>query len=987
MPVLNYLFMLPGKRLFLCTVPILPPYAFTFGTTKPYTMINTRRGTAGLMAFLFCLPLAGQFKNTDPIAPDPAVKIGRLSNGLTYYIRKNTKPEKKVELRLVVNAGSVLENDNQQGLAHFMEHMSFNGSTHYPKNELVDFLQKAGVKFGADLNAYTSFDETVYILPLPTDDSTMLEKGLTVLEDWGFNNLFDKDEIEKERGVVLEESRLRKGAGDRMGHLYLPRLFNGSKYAGRLAIGKEDILKTFKPGTLKQFYKTWYRPNEMAVIVVGDINPAAAEKMIVAHFTRFVNPAGGPPRPAIIPIKERTRPDAMVVTDEEATNTVIQVYNFVRPAQKITTWGAYRKSIIENLVSSLINQRLEELTQQEKPPFLFANTGFGQFIRGYGSFNSFAVVGKGTVEDAVTALIEETNRARQFGFLQTELDRAKSELLNETENAFNEREKSASAQLVDQYVSNFLTHAPIPGISKRYHFIKQILPGITLQEINAVARSMPSANNAFSLVEAPAALKSQLPDSVRLLQVLVNAGRIPLQPYKEKAVAAALLDKEPVAGKIATENINDKLGTTDLVLSNGVTITIKPTVIKNDEILMDAWRTGGFHKYPLASKNNAENAAVIVQQMGIKDMSPTDLEKFMAGKTFSVLPYINPDEEGIQGNSGVKDFETFLQLVHLYFTQPRRDEPLFNSFIAKTKGSLQFVSKDPRAAYQDTLYKIIYDNNPWMYAIPRAEDYDNINIDSSLAIYKNIFGNAYGMHFSFVGNIDIVKARPLLEKYLGSLPASPKENSYTDPGARMIKGYTDIKIKRGKATQAIINLKFEGETKYNRDNRLQLAALLEALNIEIIEKLREDMSGMYGGGLQGSVVKRPYPHFSIEAQIPCGPENVDKLSAALLDLIKNARDNGVARKDLDKVKENWKKQYHVNLQSNDFWLESLSTAFINNDNPENILDYEKKIDSITVDDLRQIAKKYFTLNNMVKSVLYPESAAIKEEVKTTKLAF
>jgi len=815
----------------------------------------------------------------------------------------------------------------------------------------------------------------------------MLDKGLTVLEDWGFNNLFDKNEIEKERGVVLEESRLRKGAADRMGQLYLPRLFNGSKYADRMAIGKEDILKTFKPETLKRFYKTWYRPNEMAVIVVGDIDPAAAEKMIIAHFAKFVNPAGGPVRPGIISIKERTKPDAMVVTDEEATNTIIQIYNFVKPAQKIQTWGEYRKNIIESLVSLLINQRLEELTQNEKPPFLFANTGFGQFIRGYSSFNSFAVLGKGTVEDAVTVLIEETNRARQFGFLKTELDRAKSELLNETENAYAEREKSASAQLVDQYVNNFLTRSPIPGISKRYNFIQQILPGITLKEINDVAKSMPSASNAFSLVQAPAALKGQLPDSARLLQVLANAGRIKLQPYQEKTVAVALLDKEPVAGKIVTESLNDKLGTTDLVLSNGITISIKPTTIKNDEILMDAWRTGGFHKYPLADKNNAENAAIIVQQMGVKDMSPTDLEKFMAGKTFSATPYINPDEEGIQGNSSVKDFETFLQLVYLYFTQPRKDKMLFNSFIGKTKGSLEFVSKDPRAAYQDTLYKIIYNNNPWMYAVPTVEDYDNINLDSSLGIYKNIFGNADGMHFTFVGNIDIAKAKPLLEKYLASLPASPKENNYTDPGARMIKGFTDIKIKRGKATQAIINLKFEGETEYNRDNRLQLAALLEALNIEIIEKLREDMSGIYGGGIQGAVAKRPYQHYSIEAQIPCGPENADKLTAALLDLIKNARDKGVAQKDLDKVKENWKKQYHVNLQSNDFWLETLSTAFINNDNPENILDYEKKIDSITVTDLQNIAKKYFTLDNMVKSVLYPESSSVKEEVKTTKLPF
>jgi len=940
-----------------------------------------------LLAALFYAPVNSQYRLTDALPTDPAVKVGKLANGLTYYIRKNSKPEKKVELRLAVNAGAVLENDNQRGLAHFMEHMNFNGSTHFPKNELVDFLQKSGIKFGADLNAYTGFDETVYILPIPLEDPTLFDKGLTVLEDWAFNNLFDKNEIEKERGVVLEESRLSKGAGERMRRQYFPRLFNGSKYAERLPIGKDEILKTFKPELLKSFYKTWYRPNEMAVIIVGDINPATAEKLIATHFSKFTNPPAGPLRPAIIPIKPRTKPDAMVVTDEEATNTFIQIYNFVKPAQKIKTWADYRKNIVQSLVSALIEQRLQELTQKENPPFLFANTGYGEFIRGYSSFNSFAVLGKGTVEDAVTALIEETNRARQFGFLNTELERAKLNLLNQTSNAYDERDKSESANLVEQYLSHFLNSEPIPGIINRYQFIKQVVPGISLQEINDLAKSMPSTSNAFSLVQAPAALKAQLPDSARLTQVLIKANNIPLKPYEEKAVAAALLDKEPAAGKITTENSNDKLGTTDLVLSNGVTISIKPTTIKNDEILMDAWRWGGFHKYPLADKGNAENAAFIVQQMGVKEFSPTDLQKFMSGKTFSAMPYINADEEGIQGNSSVKDFETFLQLVYLYFTAPRKDEALFHSFISKTKGSLEFLSKNPRAAYQDTLNKIIYNNNPWMRAIPKPEDYDKIDLGRSMAIYNEIYGNAHGMHFTFTGNLDLVKAKPLFEKYLGSLPATPKENSYTDPGARMLKGYTDIVIKRGKATQAVINLKFEGETEYNRDNRLQLAALLEAINIEITDKLREEMSGIYGGGFNGGLSKRPYEHYSIQASIPCGPENVEKLTAALLGLIKNAQEKGIAQKDLDKVKENWKKQYHVNLQSNDYWLETLSSAFINADNPENILDYEQKIDAITVEDLQKIARKYLTSDNMVKSVLYPESAAVKEAVKTTLKGF
>ena len=926
----------------------------------------------------------GQYNLKDPLPVDPNVKIGKLANGLTYYIRKNVKPEKKLELRLAVNAGSVLENNDQRGLAHFMEHMGFNGSKNFPKNELVDYLQKTGVEFGADLNAYTGFDETVYILPIPTDDPTVVEKGFTVLEDWAFNNLFDKNEVEKERGVVLEESRLSKGSFERMSRLYFPRLFNGSKYAERLPIGTDDVLKNFKHETLKNFYKTWYRPNLIAVIVVGDIDPAAAEKKIKAHFSKFTNPANATARPSITPIKQRTTPDAMVVTDDEATNTFLEIYNFVKPAKKIKTWADYRESTVEGLVSSLINQRLTELTQKANPPFVFANTGFQNFLRGYNSFNSIAVLGEAPLQDAIDALLTETNRAKQFGFLQAELDRAKASLLNVAEKSFNEKDKSESGAIIQQYINNFFEGNPVPGVEHRYKFLKQVLPTITLQEINALAKKMPSTANAFTLVQAPTKMKDKLPGDADLLKAVVAANNKSVTAYEEKAVASSLLDKDPVPGKITAETKNEKLGTTDLTLSNGITVTIKPTTLKNDEIQMDAWRWGGFHKFDLADKENAQYAAVLVGQMGVKDMSPTDLKKFLAGKTVNVFPYINAHEEGIEGRSSVKDFETFLQMMYLYYTQPRKDEGLYKSFVTKNKSALQFIKQDPQTWFQDSLGKIVYNNNPWANEIPASEDFDRLNLDRSFAIYQEIFGNAHGMHYSFVGNIDIEKAKPLLEKYLGSLPASPKENKFKDNGIRMVKGSTEANLKKGKESQAMITIMFEGETEYNREEKMNLAALLEVLNIKIIEKLREEMSGIYGGGIGGTVYKRPYVHYTITAGLPCGPENVEKLTKALFDIIKDAQDKGVEQKDLDKVKETWKKQYHVNLQSNDWWLSGLSNSWIDQTNAEGLLDYEKRVDAIKLEDLQKAAKKFLTLNNMVKAVLYPESSNITPGVKTVK---
>lgn len=924
-----------------------------------------------------------QIKLTAPVPVDTSVKIGKLSNGLTYYIRKNTKPDNKVELRLAVNAGSVLEENDQRGLAHFMEHMSFNGSKHFPKNELVDYLQKIGVQFGADLNAYTGFDETVYILPISTDDPAVVEKGFTVLEDWAGNNLLDKSEINKERGVVLEESRLSKGAQQRMMRQYFPKLFNGSKYAERLPIGSDSILKTFKPETLQRFYKQWYRPDLMAVIVVGDIDPAVAEQKIKAHFSGFKNPANEKPRPSIIPIQPRTKPEAMVITDEENTNTILQIFNFIRPSKKIKTWADYRQDLLDDMVSSLINQRLQELTQKADPPFVYGFTGQQSFIRGYDAFISVAVLGNNTEKEAMDALMAETERARQFGFLPSEIERVKASILNNAERAFAERDKSQSAQLVQAYLNNFLQGEPIPGAANRYKFIQQVLPGITAAEINAAAKNMPPTTNAFALMLAPAAKKDQLPSSADVLKDMVAATKQTVKPYEEKAVAQTLMEKEPVPGKITKETKNEKLGTTDLTLSNGVTITLKPTTFKNDQILMDAWRWGGWQRFPLSEKDNARHAAEIVTEMGVKDLSPTDLEKFLSGKTADAAPYLNDYEEGIQGSSSVKDFETFLQLVHLYFTQPRKDETLFKSFITKNKGMLQFIKGNPQVFFQDTLMKIVYNNNPWVSVVPTEEEFNNLNVDTALAIYKNVFGNADGMHFTLVGNIDLAKAKTLLEKYLGSLPATPAEHLYKDNGIRPVKGVVEANIKKGKEPKSLITLLWTDETQYSREENLAFHALIDVLNIKVIEKLREDLGGMYSGGLSGSIQKRPYVHYAISANIPTGPENVNKLTTALFGIIKNTQQNGVEQKDLDKVKETWKKHYESQLQENSYWLDNLSQAFIDKTNPENILDYEQKVNALTVADLQKAAQKFLDMNNYVKAVLYPENADVPGGVKKT----
>lgn len=913
-----------------------------------------------------------QYNLTDKLPVDPSVKMGRLSNGLVYYIRKNTLPAKKVQLRLVVNAGSVLEDADQQGLAHMMEHMNFNGSAHFPKNELVSYLQSIGVQFGADLNAYTGFDETVYILPVPSDDSVKVDKGFTILEDWAGRALLDTTEIRKERGVVLEESRLGKGANERMGKKYFPLLFNGSEYAKRLPIGKDSIIQNFKPASLARFYKTWYRPDLQAVIVVGDIDPAVAEKEIIKHFSTFKNPTPEKPRPAIIPIPARTVNESMVLTDKEQPYSIIQLFNYVERSKTPSTWGDYRKSLIENLFSTIINQRLTELTQQPAPPFVYAQTGFSDFLRGYRTFISIAVLGDKPTKDAIDALVSTTESVKKFGFLATELERAKSTLMNEIETAYKNKDKTESARLVQEYINHYLAAAPVPGIENRYTFIKQVLPGITLEEVNALGSKMETTQGKFALITAPEKNADKLPGNQQLLDIVAAAHKLPVKPYEEKVIAKSLMDKLPAPGKITGQTNNTALGTIDLTLSNGVTVTLKPTDFKNDEIKMDAMRPGGSRNYPLADKANAEYATTVVDAMGIKDMTPIDLQKFLAGKTISGAPYINPYEEGVEGTTSVKDFETFLQLLYLYFTQPRKDAALFQTFVSSQKAIVQNLKANPNNYFSDTLSKIEYNNNPWADGLPKTEDFDQINLERLLALYKEVYGNAYGLHFTFVGNIDTNKIKPLLETYIGSLPSTPKENKFTDVGLRPVKGLVSADIKKGADKKSLVSIIFNGEAPYSKDEAIKLKMLTDVLTIKIIEQLREEMSGIYGGGMSGSLQPRPYPHYSISLRFPCGPENVDKLVAAALVIVKDAREKGVEQKDLDKVKETLKKQNDDRLKENDYWLEALSASWIDHDNPVWIPDYAKRVDAVTVQDLQEAAKKYFTMDNYIKAVLNPE---------------
>lgn len=927
-----------------------------------------------ICVFISLVTTTAQVKLTDSLPVSPEIKTGKLSNGLTYYIRKNARPEKKVELRLVIKAGSILENDDQQGLAHFMEHMSFNGTKHFKKNELVSFLQSIGVEFGADLNAYTGFDETVYILPIPTDKKENLEKALLVLEDWANAATLDAAEINKERGVVLEESRLGKGAEDRMNKVIYPKLFEGSKYAQRLPIGKDEILKTFKPEAIKRFYKEWYRPDLMAVIAVGDIEPAEAETMIRNHFGKLKNPTKERAR-TYAQITSRKKSEGLVVTDKEAQNHILQI-NFPYTVDKPEiTVEDYREIMMRTLFGSMLNTRMQELTQKAEPPFVYGGSSLGGFVHGYEGFSSFAVIGKAGVEPAINALVQENERARKFGFTSAELERTKKSLMRSIERAYNERDKSESGNYADEYIQNFLEQEPIPGIENEYRYHQQFLGSISLAEVNQFAAThIPASENKLVILNGPDKSEFAMPTGDQLLTFVANAEKLPVTAYEEKAIASGLMDKAPTGGSIASEKENKALGFTELTLSNGVKVILKSTDFKNDQILMSATRFGGQSLYDLKDNLNASSATAIVGTMGVKDFAPLDLRKVLAGKTVNASPRMGAISEGFGGQCGSADVETLLQLTYLYFMQPRKDIELFHSFVNKQQSLYQNMMSNPQAVYQDSLQKILYNNHPRAPRLPKAEDFAKISLDRSLEIYKERFGNANGFTFLFTGSFDIAKMKQLVATYLGSLPSiHTTTSSFKDIGVRPVKGVVKKEVKKGSEQKSYVTIIFTGEAPYSDQAQLQLQTLTEVINIKLLENLREELSGIYGGGMRGSLSKNPYNSYSVSVSFPCGPENVDKLIKATWSEIEKIKANGPSESDLNKVKETNTKQYLENVKDNSYWLAKLQQSVELGSNPADILTGEKRIKSVTAKEVKEAANKYLNEKNYVQVILNPEN--------------
>lgn len=925
-----------------------------------------------LLIFIGFLPLKAQ-ELDQPIPLDPNVKIGKLENGLTYYIRHNEKPEKRLELRLVVNAGSILEDEDQLGLAHFTEHMGFNGSKNFDKNELVSYLQSVGVKFGGDLNAYTSFDETVYILPIPSDDEEIVKKGFTVLEDWAGGLNFDHAEIDKERGVVLEEYRLGRGADQRMLKKNLPVIYKGSRYAERLPIGTEEVLKNFEYETIKRFYKDWYRPDLMAVVAIGDLPVEVMEQKIKDHFSGL-KMVDNPRERKLYPVPDHKETYVTLASDKESPFNRVTLY-YKKDPKKAETLKDVREGLVKNLYSIMISERFDELRQKANPPYIFAGSYYGgTWARTKDAYQSYAMVSETGIIDGLKALVTENKRINLYGFTAPEFERAKKKLLTQLEKSYNERDKTESSRYIYSCINHFLEGAPMPGIEYTLDFAKKHVGGIALDEVNQLSRKWITPENRVVAVTASEKEGVELPTEEEILAVFDEVDNMKLEPYTEEALAETLMERIPAKGTVVDKKVitEKELNITELTLSNGVKVILKPTDFKNDEILMSATSKGGQSLVPDADHYSASYATQVVNESGVAEFSKTDLTKMLSGKIVRVFPYISMYSEGFSANSAPKDLEQMLQLVHLYFTSPRQDEEAFESFKSKNKALYANLAKNPNFFFQDQLSRIMSQNHPRAGGFPTAEELDLINFDKAHSIFKERFADASDFTFFFVGNFDEGAITPLLETYLGSLPSLKKNETYKDLGIRPPKGIVSEDIFKGEDEKSMVAIRFTGETAYDERTAYQLKSFSDILTIKLIEILREEKGGVYGVGASSSIRREPYEHYSLNISFPCGPENVEPLIEATLKEIERIKTEGPSEEDLNKIKETQRRDREVKLKENRFWLNVLEDTYTQNQSPAIVFNYEKYVDELTAEDIKNVATKFARTDNYATIKLYPQ---------------
>ncbi|MDR1563286.1 MAG: insulinase family protein [Dysgonamonadaceae bacterium] len=925
-----------------------------------------------LLTGLITLIISSAISQNNPELPvDPKVKYGKLSNGLTYYIRHNELPKERVDFYIAQKVGSMQEEENQRGLAHFLEHMAFNGSKNFPENNLTKYLETIGVKFGENLNAYTSFDETVYYISnVPVARESAVDSCILILHDWSGALLLEEKDIDKERGVIREEMRSRNEATMRLYEKLLPILMPNNKYASRMPIGTEEVVMNFKPDEIRQYYKKWYRPDLQGIIIVGDIDVNKIEsklKEIFADIPAPVNPA----ERIYFEVDDNAEPIVGIVTDKEAPISIINIdfkHKPVTPRNQRNTMGAFISEWFDAVAKEIVTERFRDLSQKSEPPFIQADGGNDDFLVTCTeeTWNMMAAVRNNDAETALKTITREAKRIDLYGFTESEYERAKSNVLTAFETNFNERDKTRNENYANNYVNHFLKGGYIPGIEIEYSIAKTISEQIPLNILNQYVQTLIRDSNIVICMIAPEKEDVKIPTNQQLLSWFNEARNEKIEPIEESVNNEPLIENIPTGVNIKSES-DGKFGSKILTLSNDVKVIIKSTNLKDDEILFTAFSPGGSSLFPQDDQINVQLYNSVTGIGGLGKFSKTNLSKALAGKRAAVQPTISLREEGLSGSSSVKDFETLLQLIYLNFTDVRKDEEAFKSFVTRTKSLLKSMEVQPQNTLQDSITKTIYVDQLRHFRI-KADDLDKVNYQTIENWRKERYANADDFTFIFTGNINVDSVKNLIAQYLGNLPASGKKEKFIPLNEDYNKG-----IRKNAFNKEMENLKSTAVNfywtvlDYNLKNRLEINMLLDILKVVYTEKVREEEGGTYGVQVGGGLSDYPKGRAVLNTSFETDPAKVEYLNKIIHDEIKTIADNGPSQVNFDKVKEHLLKAQAENEQKNRYWLNIIKTYYSRG--YDDYTEYLKTINKISPNDVRKKAKALTDAGNVLEVIM------------------
>ena len=927
------------------------------------------------VAFVLCAGFqqaVAQQMQFPPLPVDKNVRIGQLDNGLTYYIRHNKLPENRAEFYIAQKVGSILEEPQQRGLAHFLEHMAFNGTKNFPGDDkglgVIPWCETVGIKFGTNLNAYTSIDETVYnISNAPIDRTGVLDSCLLILHDWSNYILLKDDEIDKERGVIREEWRSRNSGMLRVYTDLLPTIYQGDKYADCMPIGSIDVINNFPYKDIRDYYHKWYRPDLQGIVIVGDIDVDTVEAKLKAVFADVQKPVN-PAERTYYPVTDNKEPIVAIGTDKEVDDPSIEIYfkQDATPDSEKNNVGYLASQYMTSMISSMLNARLSELVQSANPPFTRASSYYSDFFvaKTKEAFALSASSKADGIETALKTLLQETERARRFGFTESEYARARANYLQSLESAYNEREKTKHGSYVREYVQNFLNGEPIPGIEAEYAMMNQLAPNIPLQAMNMVMQQLVPDSNQVVIIAGPAKEGLKYPTKEEVINLLKGMKDLDLQAYVDKVSDEPLMKEAPKGGKIISEKEGDIYGSTKLVLSNGVTVYVKKTDFKADEIRMKGTSLGGKSIFP---DKDALNFAVmdnVIAVGGLGNFSQVDLTKVLAGKKVSVNAGLGATTENVFGTCSPKDFETMMQLTYLTFTAPRKDAEAFESFKNRMKAQLESAQANPLSSINDSLQKAMYNNHPRVVMM-KPEMVDQIDYDRILEMYNDRFKDASDFTFYFVGNIDLETAKPLIAEYLGALPAINRKETFKDTKMSIRKGvYKNEYAKEQQTPTATIVFLYSGRAPYTLKNDILLSFATQVLDMVYTEEVREKEGGTYGVNCFGDLQKYPKEQLLLQIVFQTDPAKKDKLAGIVVDELKKLAAEGPSDVHLQKVKEYMLKKYADNQKENGYWMNNLNDYFYYGmDMTEGYTDI---VNSITAKDIQKFVSDLLKQGNEIE---------------------